>query len=160
VVDLLGGPRIVAAHGGGIWTYGFDAAASDPTFAAAELTVAYDPADIDILPDADLPFQIADEGRTPLLTDLIDAETSVGSGPGDAASNVAAQQLGDGTWIVGWITTGGAARVAWGSESSGFSVEDVNVDGTPNGIAVWANVSQGVVAVTTESDVGVGIYSW
>lgn len=159
-MDLAGGPQIVLAYAGEIYGMSFDPDSNSPTFTASEISDLADPDDIDVNPSASVPYVVADaDAHIVVVSDLDGFNFSVGQSS-DTPVTAAAVETLFGDWFVGWVNRTGTVRVAWGNAADGFTYQTVSVSGAATGVAVWSNGTDGMVAVTTATDLGIGIYAW
>jgi hypothetical protein len=68
--------------------------------------------------------------------------------------------LPDGNYLIGWVNDDGTARLAIGNDDNGFAYVAVSFDDVATGIAVWADETNGMVALVSDSKVAVGVYDW
>lgn len=159
-MDLDGGPQVLLAYDGEIYGMTFDPTSNSPTFTSSEISDIADPDDIDVHPSASVPVVLADsDAHIVVVTDLDGFNFSVGQ-PADSPVSASAVETLFGDWFVGWVNSTGTVRVAWGNAADGFTYQTVAVTGTATGVAVWSNGTEGMVAVTTATDLGIGIYEW
>ena len=79
---------------------------------------------------------------------------------GDVPMSADAVLLPDGNYLIGWVNDDGTARLAIGNDDNGFAYDAVSFDDVATGIAVWADETNGMVALVSDSQVAVGVYDW
>ncbi len=159
-LDLDTGPSVLANHDG-VYRYGFDPESSAPTFSGAAQW-SYDASDLDTWSDS--------RGVTAVFADPVLKRVIIEEPGGnevqlgtslDSPAIASAYRQDDGNYFVGWLNSDGSVRVAWGSEIDGWTYQDVTIEsGTPTGVAVWSDGNEGLVGVTTATQVLVGVYAF
>jgi hypothetical protein len=150
--------QIVTARNDDLYLYTFDGDAVSPTFSGEASGLGWVAADVDTSLD----------GSSPLLVVALPTQVYVsGEGIeafvgqlGDVPLAADAVRLPDGNYLIGWVNDDGTGRLAIGNDASGYAYIGLTFDGVATGIAVWADADNGMVAVTTDDNVAVGVYDW
>jgi hypothetical protein len=149
---------VLAARSDDLYTYAFDSDSVAPTFSGTAEGSGWVAADIDTSVDGSSPLEVL-----ALPTQVYVSGTGISAlvgQMGDVPLAADAVRLADGSYLIAWVNDDGSARLAIGNDASGFAYVTVSFDDVATGIAVWADEDNGMVAVTSDTQVAVGVYDW
>ncbi len=150
--------QVLAARTDDLYTYSFDSDSVSPTFTGAASGSGWVAADIDTSIDGTSPLEVL-----ALPTQVYVSGTGISAlvgQMGDVPLAADAVLLTDGSYLIAWVNDDGTARAAIGNDAVGFAYVALSFDDVATGIAVWADDTNGMVAVTSDTQVAIGIYDW
>lgn len=137
----------------------FDPDSPAPSFSYEDLDLGWVASDLDTDRPENPVWVIALPSLPAVYVEATGVSAFIGQAT-DAPASAAAIELDSGDYLVGWVNDDGTARLAKGSDSTGFSYIALNFDGLATGIALWSDADNAMVAVTSDDQVAVGIYDW
>lgn len=153
-------PYVLAAYAGDLYEFTFDPDSSAPTFTGTSTSLGRSPVDIDTSLDGTSPIEVlALPGLHAVYVEGTGISAYVGQAS-DTPQSAAAIRLTDGDYLIGWVNDDGSVRLAKGSDGSGYAYVSVNTDEVATDIALWADDTNAMVAVSSAAALSIGIYDW
>lgn len=152
------GLSVVSARSNDLYHYTFDSESVSPTFTGTSSGMGWVAADVDLSVDGNSPHEVYALATQVYVSG--DGISSLVGQMGDVPMSADAVLLPDGNYLIGWVNDDGTARLAIGNDDNGFAYVSVSFDDVATGIAVWADETNGMVALVSESRVAVGVYDW
>jgi hypothetical protein len=147
---------VYTSERGGVWTYGFDSTAADPTFTETGSDLTFAPLDLDIPADWSTTTLVMADATSDSVV-LLDTTGATIVGAHDLPTEVDAVVGPGGTLYVAYVVPGGDVHLAWGTGATGFTEVELAVDFAVEDVAVWVSGSYVMVGATGADNVAVGL---